>query len=120
LQLPGLFASASDQERRAVFGGLGRLYPFVACGSTDIDAAAERHHQLFGFRPIHPVSGEWQWHDRKMASSVYGTVDRQRQPAYDPQKPFGLMQSIDSVKLNMQFEDSGLRSKITWRFLKPE
>lgn len=120
LQLPGLFASASDQERRAVFSGLGRLYPFVAGGSQDIEAAAGRHGQLFGFRPVHPASGQWQWHDRKMASSVYGTVDRQRQPAYDPQRPFGLMQSVDSLKLNMQFEDSGLRSTITWRFRQAE
>ena len=120
LQLPGLFASASDQERRAVFGGMGRLYPFVAGGTKDIEAAGERHAQLFGFRPIHPATGDWQWRDAKMASSVYGTVDRQRQPAYDSTQPFGLMQSIDSVRLNMQFEDSGLRSTVKWRFRKPE
>ncbi len=120
LQLPGLFASAADQERRAVFGGIGRLYPFVAGRSSDVEAAAERHAQLFGFRPIHPASGEWQWRDMKLASSIYGTVDRQRQPAYDPQRPFGLMQSVDSVKLSMQFEDDGLRSKVTWRFRQPD
>ena len=41
LQLPGLFATATDQERRAVMGGLGRLYPLMIGGIADPEAAAE-------------------------------------------------------------------------------
>jgi hypothetical protein len=46
---------------------------------------------------------------------VYGSAWRQRQPGFDPARPFGLMQSIESMQLNMQFEDAGLRSKIRWK-----
>jgi hypothetical protein len=38
-----------------------------------------------------------------------------RQPAFDPQQPFGLMNRIDSLQLNMQFEEDGLRSTVRWR-----
>jgi hypothetical protein len=114
LQLPGLFASAADQERRATMSGLGRLYPLVVAGSG-VDVAAERHAKLFGFRPLHPAGGQWRWENRNLTSSVYGSALRQRQPGYDPSRPFGLMQAIEKMELTMQFEDAGLRSKIRWK-----
>jgi hypothetical protein len=115
LQLPGLFASAADQERRAVIRGLGRLYPLVLSGVADVNSAGEVHQRLFGFRPLHPPTGEWLWEDFHLASSQYGSALRQRQPSYDPKRPFGLMQAVEKIGLNMQFEDAGLRSKITWK-----
>ena len=115
LQLPSLFTSAADQERRATLAGLGRLYPLLASGSADIDTASERHQQLFGFRPL-PVTGDrWIWQDGHLVSTLYGSVHRQRQPAYAPDRPFGLMQLIDSLQMTMQFEDAGLRSVIRWK-----
>lgn len=116
LQLPGLFASASDQERRAVLGGMGRLYPFVISGATSIEDAEDYHQRLFGFRPVHPSGGEWVWDNLKVSSSVYGSAERQRQPGFDPDRPFGLMRSVELVDLQMQFEDAGLRSQVTWKF----
>ena len=41
--IPGLFAAASDANRRAVMSGLGRLYPFMLSGSKSIEAAATEH-----------------------------------------------------------------------------
>ena len=120
LQLPGLFASAADQERRAVVRGLGRLYPLVLSGIADVDSAGEHHQRLFGFRPLHPPSGQWMWEDFQLASSQYGTALRQRQPSYDPERPFGLMQSVETIGLNMQFEDAGLRSKIVWKLRRDQ
>ncbi len=116
LQLPGLFASASDQERRSTLNGMGRLYPIVLSGLADADSASEYHQQVFGFRPIHPNNGRWIWKDFNLGSTVYGDVRRQRQPGYEPGKPFGLMQNIEVIDLQMQFEDAGLRSRITWEF----
>jgi hypothetical protein len=115
LQLPSLFTSAADQERRATLSGLGRLYPLLASGNLDTDTASERHQQLFGFRPL-PVPGDrWIWQDGHLVSSVHGSVHRQRQPAYNPDRPFGLMQSVHSLQVTMQFEDAGLRSVIRWK-----
>jgi hypothetical protein len=115
LQLPGLFASAADQERRIAMSAIGRLYPLIVSPAADVETAEQRHGQWFGFRPLHPPGGEWVWQEGTLHSSVYGSVWRQRQPGFDPQRPFGLMQTIESLQLNMQFEDSGLRSIVRWK-----
>jgi hypothetical protein len=115
LELPGLFASAADQERRAAMSAAGRLVPLILSGAADVGSAEQRHGQLFGFRPLHPPVGQWIWQDGNLTSSVYGSAWRQRQPAFDPERPFGLMQSVESMQLNMQFEDAGLRSIIRWK-----
>ncbi len=120
LQLPGLFASASDQERRAAMSGLGRLYPLIVSGVADVDSAGREHAKRFGFQPLHPPAGQWVWQDGNLASSLYGSGWRQRQPSYDPQRRFGLMQTIESMQVNMQFEDAGLRSTIRWKLRKEQ
>jgi hypothetical protein len=115
LQLPGLFASAAEQERLEAMSAIGRLYPLIISQVANVQTAEQRHGQLFGFRPLHPPSGHWVWHEGTLASSVYGSAQHQRQPDFDPQRPFGLMQAIESLQLNMQFEDAGLRSTIRWK-----
>jgi len=118
LELPGLFASAADQERRAAMSAAGRLVPLIQSGAAVVETAEQRHRELFGFRPLHPPAGQWIWQDGNLTSSVYGSAWRQRQPSFDPERPFGLMQSVESMQLNMQFEDAGLRSVIRWK-LRP-
>ncbi|QDV41001.1 hypothetical protein Enr13x_08390 [Stieleria neptunia] len=114
-QLPGLFAAASDANRNAVMSGLGRLYPFMLSGSKTVQQAAAEHQRLYGFYPRQLAGDQWRWSDFRMVSDSYGEPTRQRQPAFDPQQPFGLMNRIDSIQLNMQFEDDGLRSSVRWR-----
>ena len=53
--------------------------------------------------------------NNRISSEACGQPTRQKQPAFDPDKPFGLMNRIDSIELNMQFEDDGLRSSVRWR-----
>jgi hypothetical protein len=118
LQLPSLFASAADQERRATLAGLGRLLPLIVSGAATVDTAGERHRQLFGFCPLPVVGDEWIWQDGHLASAVYGSAQRQRQPGFAADRQFGLMQAIDVLQLTMQFEDAGLRSTVRWR-LRP-
>ena len=115
LQLPGLFAAASDANRRAVMSGLGRLYPFMIGGASSVSDATNQHRRLFGFYPRQFDEDQWVWKDFRMVSEQYGRPNRQRQPAFDPQQPFGLMNRIDTIKLNMQFEEDGLRSSVQWR-----
>ncbi len=114
-QLPGLFAAASDANRQAVMSGLGRLYPFMLSGSKSVEEAATQHQRLFGFYPRQLGDDKWSWKDFRMVSDDYGEPTRQRQPAFDPNQPFGLMNRIDSLQLNMQFEQDGLRSTVRWR-----
>ena len=114
-QLPGLFAAASDANRRAVMSGLGRLYPFMLSGSKSVEEAASEHQRLFGFYPRQLGDDRWSWQDYRMVSADFGEPTRQRQPAFDPNEPFGLMNRIDWLQLNMQFEQDGLRSSVRWR-----
>jgi len=115
-QLPSLHASAMAQERAAAMQSIGYLYPLLASGSQTPEDVAAVHAKLFGFKPLHPASGEWLWQDGVLASSVFGTPRNLRQPEYQPDKrDFGMLPAnMDRISVNMQFEDAGLRTVIRW------
>ncbi|MEM6474016.1 MAG: hypothetical protein AAF802_30985, partial [Planctomycetota bacterium] len=115
LQLPGLFAAAADGSRRATMAGLARLYPLMLHGSKDVERAKLEHQRLFGFYPAELPGDQWVWQDNRLVSREYGHPLQQRQPAFDPGKTFGLLNRVESLELNMQFEDDGLRSTVKWR-----
>ncbi len=115
-QLPALFTTAMDQQRDAAMHGLGYLYPLAASGVETVEALLDRHRNLFGFVPVHPGTGTWTSHNGHLQSSVFGMASSQRQPAYQPgQRQFGLFQDLEYLKLNLQFEDTGLRSQWRWK-----
>ena len=116
LQLPGLHTAASDGYRSAAVQGMAYLYPLVASGHATVGLGAEKHAALFGFRPVHPGDGQWLWQSYQLASSRYGSPRRQRQPGYsEGDRNFGLMKDIEHLSINMQFEDTGLRTAIRWK-----
>lgn len=114
-QLSALFFSAAEQQRQAAFEGIGYLYPFMANSGSEIDQALARHSLLFGFRPVHPNGGQWLWDDGTIRSSQYGTVRDRRQPPHDADnRQFGLFSAVEHLFLNLQFEDTGLRTLLRW------
>ena len=116
LQLPGLHAAASEQKGHAALQGAGMLFPLLTGGHADMKNAADVHMELFGFTPQHPGAGEWRWENRHVVSTSCGSVNRLQVEKYEKgDTDFGLMKTIDSLKLEMQFEESGLRSKIRWK-----
>lgn len=116
LQLPGLHASAADADRIAAMRGLGCLYPLVVSGYATVGKAAAKHARLFGFRPAHPGGGRWLDEKGKPVSSHYGSVNAPRQPAHrEGDKDFGLMKDLTYLNVSMQFENSGLRTKVRWK-----
>ncbi|MGD9872973.1 MAG: hypothetical protein AB7T27_01760 [Kiritimatiellia bacterium] len=115
LQLPGLHMASMEGSRSAAFEAMGFLYPLVSSGYCPLTEAESRHEELFGFRPVHPSGGVWQWEDNQLQSSVFGSVYRPRQPAHEGGGDFGLMREIEFLRLNMQFEDAGLRTKVVWK-----
>ena len=118
-QLPGLFNAAQEQARKTTIQGLSYLYPILASGYADIEEAPQAHSRLFGFTPMHPANGEWLWDGKRIASSRYGTLSKQRQPAYEEDTDeFGLFRDIDHIDMNMQLEAEGLRASVVWQ-LKP-
>ena len=116
-QLKGLYAAAAEHERAAAMRNAGYLYPLLASGYATIDNAPAAHNRLIGCTPIHPPGGTWLWKNYHVASSVYGSVHQQEQP--DPletaQESAGLMKDVERLSLEMQFEHTGLRTRIRWR-----
>jgi len=116
LQLPGLHAAAASAARGAATNGLGHLYPLLTSGYATIDDAAAKHAKIFGFAPAHPGDGQWLWEKGRLASSTYGSVHNPRQPSYkDGDRDFGLMKELAYLNVSMQFEGSGLRTKVRWK-----
>ena len=71
---------------------------------------------MFGFKPLHPKGGEWQWDGKHLSSSQFGNVISQKQQSYKKSNDgMGLLRNIDNLSLNMQFEDSGLRAILRWK-----
>lgn len=113
-QLPGIFTSAAEANRKEAYKGMAYLYPLVAGGKTDLGKAADEHARLFGFRPVHPDKGAWTWTGHHIVSDRYGTLAQQRQPSYAEDDSFGLLRDIEALSLNLQFEDEGLRTILRW------
>ncbi len=111
-QLPALFSAAAEQRRQAALEGVGYLYPLTVQPSvSSVEEALQLHQTLFGFRPTHPGTGRWMLENGGLRSSVYGSLARRRQPAYQPDSDdFGLFGAVEQLFLNMQFEDDGMRS----------
>lgn len=120
LQLAGLHASAADRYRVAAGNSMGYIYPLLASKTADLDNIEATYKKLFGFRPVHPGGGRWQWDGVNVSSTAYGTVLKQTTPAYDAKAPvFGLLGKIDSLNVSMQFEKTGLRTKVRWKTKQP-
>ncbi len=116
-QLPALHTKVFSDYRRAAVDGMGSLFPLLASGiASSVDDARAKHLALFGYRPVHPLSGGWQWSDGELASTMFGTALRPTQPEYVPgDRNFGLFPTIDFLGVSMQLEESGLRASIRWR-----
>ncbi|MCU7960908.1 MAG: hypothetical protein KZQ58_13130, partial [gamma proteobacterium symbiont of Bathyaustriella thionipta] len=81
-QRPALFASASEQQRKAAMSGINVLYPLMLAGAGSVEEARQQIKVQLGFEPKHPGRGHWQWHNHVLSSSVFGTVDKQTLPQY--------------------------------------
>ena len=115
-QLAGLHASAADRFRVAAGNSMGYIYPLLLSKRADLDNIEDTHKALFGFRPVHPGSGNWRWDGVELSSTSYGSVLKQTSPPYDEKKPvFGLLGEIDFLNISMQFENTGLRTKVHWK-----
>ncbi len=112
-QLPALFTVASDTMRSAALKNMAYLYPLLASGYAKTNDVEQKHFELFGFKPVHPGKGAWQWNGQHIASPLYGAVAGQKQPGYrEDGERMGLLRNIDWSSLNMQFEDAGLRASL--------
>lgn len=116
LQMPGLFTAACEQERAAAVQGCRYLYPFLISGAGSVAEAASQSRALFGFAPEHPGKGQWVWENGHIRSTVYGDSWHPVQPEYKPgDRPFGLLAGLETLNLNLQFEDAGLRVVTRWK-----
>lgn len=116
-QLPALHTKVFTDYRTAAVDGMGYLYPFLATGVAEsVPEAIEKHFEVFGFSPVHPYTGQWEWRDSQLESTEFGTALRPVQPEYrNGQKDFGVFPTLEMISINTQLENSGLRTRIRWR-----
>jgi hypothetical protein len=116
-QLPALHTKVFTDYRKAAVDGMGYLYPLLITGVADtVPEAIARHSVVFGFKPVHPDTGQWLWRDSYLESTEFGSAFQPTQPEFRPgQKDFGLFPRLEMISVNVQLEDSGLRTRIRWR-----
>ena len=116
--LPSLFAAAMERQRGAVMEGIGMLQPFMVSGAVSVEEAATLHASMFGFAPVHPAGGAYEWAGGVVRSPVFGQPGMERQPAFsDDAGGFGVLQRVRELAVSLQFEQEGLRVRSGWTFV---
>ncbi|MDA0322096.1 MAG: hypothetical protein O2923_05185 [Verrucomicrobia bacterium] len=116
MQLAGLHAAAADGARASAADSMGQIYPLLLSGVATAGNVEQVHQGLFGFYPVHPGPGRWNWDGYSLSSTAFGTVRRQSSPPYAKDNPtLGALKDIDNLSVSMQFEDTGLRTKVRWK-----
>lgn len=114
-QLAGLYNSAVKSMAVNTRRSMAYLAPLVYEANMDITQAQELHSILFGFAPEHSGNGQFEWKDRTIISSEYGSLWERQQPRYrDGDRNFGLFRKFNSLDVSMQFENEGLRTRLHW------
>lgn len=110
--LPAAFQAAVEGESRSAFSALAWLGPWLRM-TGDVKAAQAESHRILGVAPTLSadalLSGRWLEH------RDYGRPTRQSTPRRDPAKDFGLLEGVRDPSVDMRFEDTGLRARISWR-----
>jgi hypothetical protein len=118
IELRALHLAAMEGQRQAVMEGLAYLYPLLAAG-VEPAAAVDRHRELFGFAPMLPENARLSWDGRVPGYDGFGNLFAEAQPPFDPDAVFGALQGVGNAGASMQFEDTGLRTIVRWRFNAP-
>jgi HEAT repeat protein len=116
-QMPALHTKVFTDYGAAAVDGMGYLYPLLLTGVADtVPQAIAMHFEIFGFKPLHPSSGQWLWRDGALGSTEFGSVLRPVLPEFTPgDRDFGVFPTLEMLVVNMQLEDTGLRARIRWR-----
>lgn len=113
-QFAAMHTAAAEKDRRLAMEGIGYLYPLMLAGES-AESALGRHRQLLGFAPVHPGEGGWAVIDGRLKSTLYGAPGSEQQPAYAVgNSRFGVLQGVSNLRMNLQFEDTGLRTRVRW------
>lgn len=115
-QLPALHAVAAEQASEATWQSAESLYPLLVSGYSTIDTVSQDHKKLFGYAPKHPQGGSYTWDGYTLNSDRYGTANNKSRPPHQKgDRDFGLFSQFEKFSVEMQFEEDGLRSKMTWK-----
>jgi len=110
--LPAAFQAAVEGESRSAFAAMAWLGPWLS-PSGDVKAAQAESHRILGVAPMLApgalVPGRWLEH------RDYGRPLRPTTPPRDPARDFGLLEGVRDPQVEMRFEDTGLRARVSWR-----
>jgi hypothetical protein len=109
--LPAAFQAAMEGEARSAFSAMAWLAPWLQL-TGDVKAAQAESHRILGCAPIlEPDAlrpGKWIEH-RRFGRPWWTTT-----PAWDPGQDFGLLEGVREPRIEMRFEATGLRARVTW------
>ncbi|MDR1011813.1 MAG: hypothetical protein LBM04_11950 [Opitutaceae bacterium] len=115
LSLPSDFATAMKTERAQAIAGMANLYPWMYVLGLDKDAASAAALRTLGAAPVLP-KGALTWVDNQaLDHERLGSAWDAKLPEYDRAGgDFGTFDSVTRASASMQFEDDGLRTRVTW------
>ena len=109
---PAFAAAAIDRERRGTQFGLRVLYALYECGIESVEAAQVECERRFGYRPVHPGSGEFVWTKGGPKSDRFGYWGQGIQPPLEMADD--LLPGVQGIDVSMQLEGEGLRTRLRW------
>jgi hypothetical protein len=109
--LPSAFQAAAEGESRSAFAAMAWLAPWLQV-TGDVKTAQAESQRILGSAPS--LAPDAYRLGRFIEHKVYGMPFRVTLPAYDPAKDFGLLEGVREPKVDMRFEDTGLRARVSW------
>jgi hypothetical protein len=118
LGLPAAWQAASDAEANSAWAAQHWLAPWLAQGAS-VEEAQGASRALLGSAPLLEPDALLRGPNQGFENRRFGTRARPRVPPLETKGDFGLFEGISEGRVEMSFEEDGLRSRVTWRGGQP-
>ena len=113
LGLSDAFHAAMEGEARSAFAAMAWLGPWLQL-NHDVQAAQAESRRILGVAPL-LAPDALQFGRGRTEHRDFGRPGAPRTPPRDPAKDFGLLEGVREPVVDMRFEDTGLRARVSWR-----
>jgi hypothetical protein len=114
LGLPSAWQAASDAEADAAWAAQHWLAPWLSAGATVAEAQGASR-ALLGTAPVLEGDALLPGPNQRFEHRRYGTPWRPKLPPLETARDFGLFEGIQEARVELAFEQDGLRTRVTWR-----
>lgn len=114
LGLPAAYQASVESEASRVWNAQRWLAPWLSGGAT-VEEAQSDCRRVFGSAPVFGPDSLGEAPGVERLHKRFGTPFRPLMPPYAPGKDFGLLEGVHDARVEMQFEDDGLRTRVYWK-----